>query len=982
MGFRDPAASAAHLRAVCDQAEGIPDLVAQALAASPDPDLAAASLASLGEAVGAQRLMTALHADPRQFERLAAVLGTSEGLGWFLFRHPEMVDELSDPTLDGDRPGAAEVRQGVLHAVGADPDAPTPTSTLDEAVGADFLRVEYHRRLMRLAARDLTGRWEVDQVSAALADLAGATIEGALAVARAAVGARASTCRLSVIGMGKTGGRELNYVSDVDVIFVYEPAPEADPEAARRTAMALATTLMRVCSTQTPEGTIWPVDAGLRPEGRSGPLVRTLDSHVAYYSKWAKTWEFQALLKARPIAGDAELGVAYAAAIAPMVWQASQREHFVVDVQQMRRRVVDHIPVSQVDRQLKLGPGGLRDVEFAVQLLQLVHGRHDESLRSPTTLVALQALTDGGYVGREDGAALGAAYRFLRSLEHRIQLFQLRRTHVVPADEASLRRLGRSLGFSGDPVTELIAEWRLQGREVRRIHEKLFYRPLLSAVAALPGDSMRLGTAAARERLTALGYVDPRGALAHLEALTAGVSRRSAIQRQLLPAMLGWFADGPDPDAGLLAFRQLSDNLGSTHWFLRQLRDESEGAEQLAHVLGSSRYVADVIAKAPEVVAMFGKDEELSPRSREQLHREMTSAVRRHADPDAAIRAVRTMRRRELGRLAVTDVLGRLPIEHAAEALTDLTFATLSGALEAAVAAVEAEHGSALPTRLAVVAMGRLGGHETGYASDADVLFVHLPHGDADEKQAARLASAVAQRMRHMLGRAGEGPPLEVDADLRPEGKQGPLVRSLSSYAAYYRRWSQVWETQALLRADAAVGDEQVREQFEELINPIRWPQTGLDVAAVTEIRRLKARVDAERLPRGADPSTHLKLGRGGLSDVEWTTQLLQLRHAHEIEGLRTTRTLPALDAAADAGLLAASDAQALGQAWRFASRLRNAIMLVRNRPSDQWPSGVRERTAVAALLGYGHDEAEKMLDDYLRTTRRARAVVDRVFWQ
>jgi glutamate-ammonia-ligase adenylyltransferase len=340
------------------------------------------------------------------------------------------------------------------------------------------------------------------------------------------------------------------------------------------------------------------------------------------------------------------------------------------------------------------------------------------------------------------------------------------------------------------------------------------------------------------------------------------------------------------------------------------------------------------------------------------------------------------MRRRELGRLAVTDVLGRLPIEHAAEALTDLTFATLSGALEAAVAAVEAEHGSALPTRLAVVAMGRLGGHETGYASDADVLFVHLPHGDADEKQAARLASAVAQRMRHMLGRAGEGPPLEVDADLRPEGKQGPLVRSLSSYAAYYRRWSQVWETQALLRADAAVGDEQVREQFEELINPIRWPQTGLDVAAVTEIRRLKARVDAERLPRGADPSTHLKLGRGGLSDVEWTTQLLQLRHAHEIEGLRTTRTLPALDAAADAGLLAAGDAQALGQAWRFASRLRNAIMLVRNRPSDQWPSGVRERTAVAALLGYGHDEAEKMLDDYLRTTRRARAVVDRVFWQ
>jgi glutamate-ammonia-ligase adenylyltransferase len=346
---------------------------------------------------------------------------------------------------------------------------------------------------MRLAARDLTGRWEVDQVSAALADLAGATVEGALAVARGTVGLRADTCRLSVIGMGKTGGRELNYVSDVDVIFVFEPAPGEDAEAARRAAMTLATTLMRVCSAHTPEGTIWPVDAGTT----AGRQVRATRTHAGQsrglLRKWAKTWEFQALLKARPIAGDPELGAAYAAAISPMVWQASQRDHFVGDVQGMRRRVVDHIPVHQADRQLKLGPGGLRDVEFAVQLLQLVHGRHDESLRSPTTLVALQALTDGGYVGRDDGAALAEAYRFLRSLEHRIQLFQLRRTQIVPADERSLRRLGRSLGFAGDPVAELTAQWRRLGREVRRIHEKLFYRPLLSAVAALPGDSLRLG---------------------------------------------------------------------------------------------------------------------------------------------------------------------------------------------------------------------------------------------------------------------------------------------------------------------------------------------------------------------------------------------------------------------------------------------------------------------------------------------------------
>jgi glutamate-ammonia-ligase adenylyltransferase len=339
------------------------------------------------------------------------------------------------------------------------------------------------------------------------------------------------------------------------------------------------------------------------------------------------------------------------------------------------------------------------------------------------------------------------------------------------------------------------------------------------------------------------------------------------------------------------------------------------------------------------------------------------------------------MRRRELARLGIIDVLGRLPIDHAAEALTDLTLATLAGALDAAVAYVEAELAGALPTRMAIIAMGRLGGHETGYGSDADVMFVHIPVPGAEDKDATRAASAVAQHMRQMLGRAGEGPPLEVDADLRPEGKQGPLVRSLSSYAAYYERWGQVWEAQALLRADAAVGDAEVRERFESLINPLRWPAGGLSEDAAVEIRRLKARVDAERLPRGADPATHLKLGRGALADVEWTVQLLQLRHAFEIEGLRTTRTLPALQAAADAGLVDAEDAESLSRAWRFASRQRNAIMLVRGRASDQLPSAARDRAAVASLLGYAPDEAEKMLDEYLRTTRRARAVVERIFW-
>ena len=242
----------------------------------------------------------------------------------------------------------------------------------------------------------------------------------------------------------------------------------------------------------------------------------------------------------------------------------------------MRRRVIEHIPAHEAERQLKLGSGGLRDVEFAVQLLQLVHGRADERVRAPTTLSALAELTRGGYVGRPDGEALHEAYSFLRMLEHRIQLHQLRRTHVVPEDEDSLRRLGRSLGFTKEPVVELGKVWQHHRREVRRLHEKLFYRPLLAAVAKMPGSEARLTPEAAQARMAALGYVDPKGALRHLEALTSGVSRTSQIQRTLLPVMLEWFADAPDPDAGLFGFRRISDSLGDTPWYLSTLRDEGQ----------------------------------------------------------------------------------------------------------------------------------------------------------------------------------------------------------------------------------------------------------------------------------------------------------------------------------------------------------------------------------------------------------------------
>ncbi|RMI39799.1 bifunctional [glutamine synthetase] adenylyltransferase/[glutamine synthetase]-adenylyl-L-tyrosine phosphorylase [Actinomadura harenae] len=893
---------------------------------------------------------------------------------------------LADAALTDAVPGGAgdAARGELLRAVGADPDADEPVARDASTATLVALRVAYRRRVLMLAGRDLTGELDVAEVAATLADLASAALTAGLAVARAEVPGH-ETCRLAVIGMGKCGGRELNYVSDVDVIFVAEARDGRPEDAALRAATRLAAATMRACSASTPEGALWEVDAALRPEGKAGPLVRTLASHRAYYERWAKTWEYQALLKARPVAGDAELGTRYTASMGPIVWHAAEGVSFVEDVQAMRRRVEADLNrrTAEAGRQLKLGPGGLRDVEFAVQLLQLVHGRSDESLRARGTLDALAALSHGGYVGRDDAAALASAYRFLRRVEHLVQLHRLRRTHLVPDDPADLRRLGRALGLRTDPVGEFTALWRRHAREVRRIHEKLFYRPLLRAVARLPEEEARLTPDAARARLVALGYRDPAGALRHLQALTAGMSRRAAIQRTLLPVMLGWFADAPDPDGGLLGFRQVSDALGTTPWYLRLLRDDVTVADRMAHVLGASRYATDLLLRAPEAVAMLGRDSELRPRPVEALRTEALAAVRRRTggvSAEDAVSAVRAVRRRELFRVSVADLLGTLDPGAVGEALTDITAVTIEAALDAAAGKVEAERRGPLPTAMAIVAMGRFGGHELGYGSDADVMFVHDPLPGADERDAASAASAVAEELRRLLALPAADPPLAVDPDLRPEGKAGPLVRSLASYAAYYARWSEPWESQALLRADPLVGDPALRDRFREVIDPVRWPEDGVHEDAVRQIRRLKARMESERLPRGVDRRLHLKLGPGGLSDVEWVAQLIQLRHAHEIPALRTTRTLAALDAAVGARLLDPSDATELAEAWRLATRIRAAIVLVRGRPSDLLPTDHHlERSAVAQVLGY--PAAGDLLEDYHRHARRARAVVERAFY-
>lgn len=956
--------------------------------------------------------------------RLFALFGASGMLGDHIVAHPEDWVQLALPL-----PDTEDMMKAMLDSVDAvpveevlafDEFAEFKDSSEDKAVEAPHegnrlyrarvigpeadaaMRDAYRTLLARVASIDAEGtyivRGEKDPtplpfatLSERLADSADAALTAALAVACSTVYGGPDDenakppARLAVLAMGKCGARELNYISDVDVIFVAEPADSR----ATRWAGEFINIGSRV---------FFEVDAALRPEGKQGALVRTLASHKTYYDRWAATWEFQALLKARPMCGDLELGQQYVDALAPKVWTASQRDDFVPDVQKMRKRVIDNVPEDIRARELKLGPGGLRDVEFAVQLLQMVHGRVDESLRVRSTVQALNALVDGGYIGRDDCKVLLRSYEYMRLLEHRLQLFRLKRTHTLPpkSDLDTLTWLSRTAGTKPEGMNSYAEQLEKNVKrvsvQIHQLHSKLFYRPLLTSVVTLDEDTIRLTPEAAKRQLAALGYENPDRAYDHLTALASGSARKNKLQAIILPTLLEWLAPTVDPDAGLLAYRKLSETAKEKQWFLRLLRDENVVGQRLMFLLGTSPYLAELLLNSVDTVKLLSdgaKGPKLTERDPAVVTHSLVSAVARHRDPDKAIAIARSLRRAELARVAAADLLGFMDVEEVCLSLSLVWNAVLEAALQSEIRAWEDQHGENAPAKISVIGMGRLGGSELGYGSDADVMFVTEPNDlpdDAEERETAenravKWAASICDSVRSRLGRPSQDPPLEVDMDLRPEGRNGAVVRTMESYERYYREWGETWEMQALLRATWIAGDKDLGIRFLRMIDQFRYPEGGVSDKTVQEVRRMKARVDAERLPAGADRKTHTKLGRGALTDVEWTVQLLMMQNGTMAENLRNTSTLEVLTELANSELISQADAEILREAWITATNARNAIVLVNGKRKDQLPTFGKPLAQVAAAADWDSSDSQGFLDDYLKKTRRSRRVVDRVFW-
>jgi [glutamine synthetase] adenylyltransferase / [glutamine synthetase]-adenylyl-L-tyrosine phosphorylase len=966
------------------------------LSSAADPGAAAATLAAMGS--NAPDLLARVLADRDWLARVVAVAGASRPLGDLLGRGTDAVLALADLEPVQVAQMSAAVEAAVRLGEGVE----------GQAAGIASLR---RRATADIAGRDLTGVADVETVARELADLAESVLTGTLAGVHAELTEGRPNARIAVIGMGKLGGRELNYVSDVDVMFVHEALDGVDDEAAASEARLVCTRLLELLNASTTMGRAYEVDPTLRPEGRSGALSRTVEGFVAYWGRWAKTWEFQALLKARPVGGDVALGERWLAAAEPFVWPERLDPDAVAEIRAMKARIESRPEVVRDGaRQLKLGPGGIRDVEFTVQLLQLVHGRADRSLRLTGTLPTLDALAANGYVDEEDATALGVTYRALRRVEHALQLANERRTHTVPADPESQELLARALGYRGQGDTSaaqrLLTELGRTQAHVRDLHARIFYRPLLERFASvpasaagvsLPGEVAAMGDAAAAERLAALGFADGAAALRDVRAITGGVTRSAVTVRAVLPAVLQALEGSADPDAGLRVLRDLIESQGDDSPLLRHLRDQPAAAELLGRVLGMSRLAGELLINQPQGVDWL-RDPRLrdAPRTGEELAR-MAVARLHWQDTTAALRRFKQL---ELLRVVLRDVdaatraepigdprreggpaLGPGP----ASELTAIAEACLVAALRAELRKQAGARGLAspdeLPVSLTIIGMGTLAGRELTYASDLDVVFVHEVAQGADEAAASALALTIAGNVvRSLSAITPDGTAFDVDVDLRPEGRSGPLSRSLGSFEAYWERWAEPWEHQALLRVRSVAGDRDLGARFEASAARYAHPET-LDQARLVETRRMKARIEKERMPRRVEPERHLKLGPGGISDIEWTVQLLQLQHAGHLPALRTPSTLRALDALQDEHLLSDRDVTWLRDGYRFATTVRNRLALMRQREVDALPAGRDRLEPLARAMGYGRGGAQMLEADWFRHARHVRRVMEHAFY-
>lgn len=1021
-GCQRPDIAAANLARLAPDADSRTELervlptLLQALRQVPDPDLTLNNLERFGQAVLNRRFLLGLFRDhPRVLNLACTIFGSSQFLSDILVRHPQLFEWLLEPGVVRQPKRKAELTEEIESVVHGH-------TTAERAWAA--LRRYKVQQILRIGLQDLLGNQGVVGITEELSNLADAILEAAYrlcwtellakhgAPRCAGDGGRAEPCPFVILGLGKLGGRELNFSSDIDLIFVYggegETAGVAGPDGSRHSAISnqeffrkLGEALVKQVSHASPEGHLYRVDLRLRPEGRTGAIAASLRSCEIYYEAWGQTWERQALIKARPVAGDLALGETLLRLVAPFVYRQSLDYTALDEIRAMKERI--NLTVAQdrrARRNVKLGYGGIREIEFLVQGFQLLQGGKNPWVREANTLRALHRLAGQGLLADADYEALVRAYTFLRQLEHRLQIQHDRQTHTLPEEPRDLQTLARRMGYGageGDPAAGLLADYERHTRTVRALYDSFLggMRPPEEAAAEPQEDVVRLffttdlSPEALRPRLAPVGFEDVERALRNVTAIRDGqpfahYSReaRQALAR-LVPALLERLAEAPDPDFALTTFERFVATVASRTTVLTVLADRPGLLDLLVRLFGTSEFLSATLLRQPELLDALLAREPAARRGRDSVARDLAQALAQAGAGVARLDALRRVKKAEELRIGLQDVLDEADVTETHRALTVVAEACLEAALGLAEQELRERYGAPDPPGVAIIGMGKLGGGELGYASDLDLLFVYGADGRTTGREAIshpEYFSKLADRVSKSLGSiTQEGAAYRVDSRLRPGGQKGELAVSLAALDGHFARLADLWERQAYIKARPVAGDAAVGQAFLARTHAFVYEgQEEPDLAA--RIAAMRHRMEAERA--GAVAKTHVKLGTGGIVDIEFLVQYLQLRHGRSDLSLRRPGSLEALAALEAARLLHPQHASTLVEAYRFLRRVENRLRIVADLSVNTLPSAPAKLEKLARRMGYHRGESpahEQFLADYATQTSRVRGIFKQV---
>jgi len=933
LNFDDPAQACRALQGMAG--DQVPDaafnaflaVVIQALTGNADPDRAVANLARWAGAVGSRASAYGLlAAHPTVAQMLVTIFAASQFFADLLIHTPEYLEVLTNPAIRNRGRGEGELWADLTRRVGI---TKTPNAR------RDALRRFKPPEVLRIGIRDLLGIASMPETARAISDFADVCVRMAEQICAEELGL--TDPPFAVFALGKLGGQELNYASDIDLIFVHGD----DMRAAE--AVKLGEAVGDALAKATDAGFVFRVDLRLRPEGRFGPVSRSLESCRAYYESWAEPWERQALMKARFVAGDPAVGTAFTQMAEGFVYPGRVEETFVESIRSNKRRLEEKIArPGDSDVNVKEGFGGIRDIEFTVQLMQLVAGGARPHLHGGNTLHALDTLTEEDLLTVEESAIFRESYKFLRTVEHRLQLRDELPVRNIPRDPGELRNFGRRLGYPGGDA--FLADYRRHTERVHSQFERLFYGQVgepapaqtapVSEWVLAPDDPT--AQSSLRNALTAHGFQDISDALGILRRSVQGseyggmAPDSQAAFAALLPALLDSAAATPDPDVALRGLDALAQAVPSRAALYGTLSGTHALLPRLCQLTASSPPLWQTLLGHLELLDLLADDEAMD-------------------EPPALskaqnLSALASQARRARLKTGARDLWGLADTAQVMAEVTAAAEATLESALQIA------RQDLSFPGRFAIIGLGKLGGRELGYGSDFDVLYL----ADSDWlTQAARLAERAQKLLKSDLARFGLS--YEMDARLRPDGRKGQLVLDLNSYRTYYAHSAATWERQALLKARFVAGDAALGKEFAALVESVVYGSPLTDIQA-EEIRAMKRRIETERLKAPQD----LKLGPGGLTDIEWTAQLLQMRHGPRRPRLRTPNTLDALRRLRDEALLTQADWETLSATYMQLIQLRNRLYL---------KSGVSSNTPPA------------LPDDLYLLREKARAVCLRVFY-